>query len=107
MIEANNEQLKSTLAATENTMNKFGEVADKMSNLELEKIIRNFEESSNRLSATLEKINNGEGTMGALINDKELYDNLNKTSKNLEELIADLKENPNKYVQFSIFGKKQ
>lgn len=107
MIEANNEQLKSTLAATENTMNKFGEVADKMSNLELEKIIRNFEESSNRLNATLEKINNGEGTMGALINDKELYDNLNKTSKNLEELIADLKENPNKYVQFSIFGKKQ
>lgn len=107
MIEANNEQLKSTLAATEKTMDKFGDVADKMSNLELEKIIRNFEESSNRLNQTLAKINNGEGTMGALINDKELYDNLNKTSKNLEELISDLKENPNRYVQFSIFGKKQ
>lgn len=107
MIETNNAQLKNTLVAAEKTMDKFGDVAEKISNLELEKIIKNFEESSKGLNATIEKINNGEGTMGALINDKELYDNLNKTSKNLEELISDLKQNPNRYVQFSIFGKKQ
>lgn len=107
MIETNNAQLKTTLAATEKTMDKFGDVADKMTNLELEKIIKNFEESSAKLNTTLEKIDNGNGTLGALINDKELYDNLNKTSKSLDDILADLKENPNRYVQFSIFGKKQ
>ena len=39
-----------------------------------------------------------------LINDKELYLNLDKSSKELEELISDIKENPRRYVSFSIIG---
>lgn len=106
LIENNSEQLKSTLASTQQTMQKFGNVADKMNNLELEKIIANFEQASLKLNTTLEDINSGKGTLGAFVNDRELYDNLARTSKTLDELILDLKENPNKYVQFSIFGKK-
>lgn len=107
LIADNNAQLKSTLASAEQAMAKFSLVADKMNNLELEKIITNFEQASAKLNATLDEINSGKGTMGALINDRELYDNLTKTSKTLDELLFDLKENPNRYVQFSIFGKKQ
>ncbi|NLN33351.1 MAG: MCE family protein [Flavobacteriaceae bacterium] len=107
LILDNNVQLKSTLASAEQAMDKFGLVADKMNNLELEKIIANFEEASVKLNSTLDNINNSEGTMGALLNDRELYDNLTRTSKTLDELLYDLKENPNRYVQFSIFGKKQ
>lgn len=107
LITENRQQLKNTLASAEQTMDKFGTMADKINNLELEKIIQNFEEASVSLNSALNKINNGEGTLGAMMNDKELYNNLTRTSKNLDALLVDLKENPNRYVQFSIFGKKQ
>ncbi|MFA7686729.1 MAG: MlaD family protein [Moheibacter sp.] len=107
LIIENKGQLKNTLASAEQTLDKFGTVADKFNNLELEKIIKNFEEASVNLNMVLNKINSGEGTLGAMMNDKQLYDNLTQTSKTLDELLADLKENPNRYVQFSIFGKKQ
>jgi phospholipid/cholesterol/gamma-HCH transport system substrate-binding protein len=107
LIADNNAQLKNTLASAEQAMAKFALVADKMNNLELEKIMTNFEQASAKLNATLNDINSGKGTMGALLNDRELYDNLTRTSKTLDELLYDLKENPNRYVQFSIFGKKQ
>ena len=106
MIANNNEQLKATLASAQQTMDKFGTVATKLDNLELEKIMTNFESASEKLNATLDNINNSEGTLGAMMNDRELYDNLTQTSKTLDELLADFKENPNRYVQFSIFGKK-
>jgi len=107
LIAENKHQLKNTLASAEQTMDKFGTMADKINNLELEKIIKNFEEASISLNTTLDKINNGQGTLGAMMNDRELYDNLTRTSKNLDAFLVDLKENPNRYVQFSIFGKKQ
>lgn len=107
MINDNNAQLKSTLASAQGAMDKLGQVADKMNNLELEKIIQNFEASSAELNSILAQIDSGEGTLGALINDRELYENLNNTSKTLDILLEDFKENPNRYVQFSIFGKKQ
>lgn len=107
LIGENKAQLKNTLVSAEQTMEKFGTMADKINNLELEKIIKNFEEASVNLNTVLNKINNGEGTLGAMMNDKQLYDNLTQTSKTLDELLVDLKENPNRYVQFSIFGKKQ
>lgn len=107
LIIENKAQLRNTLASAEQAIAKFGTMADKINNLELEKIIKNFEEASVNLNTVLAKVNSGEGTLGAMMNDKQLYDNLTQTSKTLDELLADLKENPNRYVQFSIFGKKQ
>lgn len=107
LINDNNVQLKSTLTSTQKAIDKYSQVADKINNLELEKIIQNFEEVSAELNQTLANINNSKGTLGALLNDRELYDNLTQTAKSLDELLADMKENPNRYVQFSIFGKKQ
>lgn len=107
LIQENKAQLNATLVSTQKTIDKFGSVATKLDNLELEKIIKNFEETSKNLNLVIAKINNGEGTLGAMMNDRELYNNLNNTSKSLDELLKDFKENPNRYVQFSIFGKKQ
>lgn len=52
------------------------------------------------------KINSGEGSLGLLVNDDELYNNLRKTSENLDKLVIDLKEHPEKYVSVSVFGGK-
>lgn len=107
MIADNNEQLNKTLITAELTIEKFGQTADKLNNLELEKIISDFEQVSSKLNQTLEDINSGKGTMGALLKDRELYDRLLITTNSMNELLADMKKHPERYVQFSIFGKKQ
>lgn len=56
------------------------------------------------LSTLLAKFNSADGTVGSLLNDKELYANLTQASENLSALLGDLKENPKRYVHFSLFG---
>ena len=48
----------------------------------------------------------GKGTMGKLLSDDAMYTNLTKTSKELELLLQDLRLNPTRYVNVSVFGKK-
>ena len=55
----------------------------------------------------MEKINKGEGTLGLLVNDKQLYNDLDSTAKNLDELLKDMKLHPKRYVHFSVFGKNE
>lgn len=59
------------------------------------------------LNTTLSKINSAEGSVGKLVNDEELYENLSAVSGSLNELIIDLQSNPKRYVHFSVFGKKE
>lgn len=61
----------------------------------------------NILTDVLKKIEEGEGTLGALANDDSLYNNLNNVSENVDKLFIDMRENPKRYVQFSVFGKKE
>lgn len=63
-------------------------------------------ESLAELNSVLAKINGGEGTVGRLMRDEQLYANLTQASANLSALLADLKEHPKRYVHFSLFGAK-
>ncbi len=67
---------------------------------------KTLSQSLDELNRTLAKINSGEGTVGSLVYDKQLYDNLTQASANLSALLADLKEHPKRYVHFSLFGAK-
>lgn len=53
-----------------------------------------------------EKLNSKDNTIGLLLNDPALYNNLNTTTENASSLLKDLKEHPKRYVHFSLFGKK-
>ena len=55
----------------------------------------------------LAKIESGEGTLGKLVNNDELYKNLTEASKELDLLLQDFRLNPKRYVNVSVFGKKQ
>ena len=63
-------------------------------------------QSIESLNTLLANINSAEGTVGSLLNDKELYANLAQASDNLSLLLEDLKKNPKRYVHFSLFGGK-
>lgn len=64
------------------------------------------EQALGDFSKITQKINNGEGSLGLLINDKSLYNELDSSAKSLDALIKDLNENPERYVHFSVFGRK-
>lgn len=58
------------------------------------------------VNALLTKCNSGDGTVGKLISDEKLYKQLAEASQNLSLLLADLKENPSRYINVTVFGKK-
>ncbi|MBK8956243.1 MAG: MCE family protein [Saprospiraceae bacterium] len=62
-------------------------------------------QSITQLNQALSDINNSKGSLGKLINDPALYQNLTKTSKNLDLLLQDLRLNPRRYIHVSVFGK--
>jgi len=72
----------------------------------IQAIVSNADKSVSRLKVILEKIDKGEGSLGLLVNDKYLYNNLTTSSLSLDSLLMDLRRNPKRYVHFSIFGHK-
>jgi phospholipid/cholesterol/gamma-HCH transport system substrate-binding protein len=87
---ANTQQFTSNLAAVDiqTTMN---EVNGTISNLK----------------TFTDNLNNGKGSLGLLMNDPGLYNNLNATMSSADSLLVDLKAHPKRYVHFSLFGKKE
>ena len=69
-------------------------------------IITNADASVAKLQSVLQKIDTGEGSLGLLVNDKELYHHLNGSAESLDSLLVDLRKHPKRYVHFSIFGAK-
>ncbi len=72
----------------------------------LEATIDNANQSLSNLNATLAQVNNGDGTVTQLLKDRKLYDNMEKTLYDLDQLFLDLKENPKRYVSFSLIERK-
>ena len=58
----------------------------------------------NTLNATLEKVNNGDGSAALLLNDRKLYESLAASSANLSALLEDIRQNPKRYINISVFG---
>ena len=84
----------------------FSVLSDSLKQIKIGKISKELEQSIAQLHKTLKNLNDEKGTTGKLMKDKELYDNLTRSTKELELLLKDLRQHPKKYVHFSIFGKK-
>jgi phospholipid/cholesterol/gamma-HCH transport system substrate-binding protein len=77
-----------------------------LSKTEIKATVDNANKAMQDVQAITDKINKGEGSIGLLVNDDKLYNNLTNASENLDQLVLDLKTNPGKYLKISIFGKK-
>ncbi len=106
-VESISANLKENNRKISKMITQAEQVTDSLSHAPLTSAISQLNASLTELQSILSKINQGEGSMGLLINDKELYQKLVTVSDNLSQLLADLKANPKRYVHFSLFGKKK
>lgn len=91
--------------SAKNAMDKYGNVADKIEVEKLNNAIDKLATTSDQLNNVIAGIQKGDGSLGKLVKDEELYNNLTKTSDNLNKLVEDMKANPKRYINFSVFGK--
>ena len=66
--------------------------------------ISTIDRTTSKLGVITDKMNSNEGSIGLLLNNKDLYLSLKNTANSADKLLIDLKQNPNRYVQFSLFG---
>jgi phospholipid/cholesterol/gamma-HCH transport system substrate-binding protein len=107
---ANIKNLTASLVETEKQLKpileKINLLADTLNKAPLASTITHTNEAISELQKTLTSLNQGNGTLGKLITNDSLYTNLNNTARDLDLLLIDLKNKPSRYVQFSVFGKK-
>lgn len=85
----------------------FESVSGQLKALDLAGTMQAVDATLANLKLTTDKLNSADNSLGLLLNDRQLYDNLNGTMENASLLLLDLREHPKRYVHFSLFGSKQ
>ena len=81
----------------------FSDVSSELKTLDLQTTVESINATLASLKVTTEKFNSTDNSIGLLLNDRALYDNLNSTADNASKLLLDLREHPKRYVHFSVF----
>ncbi len=86
-----------------NILANFSAISDSLSKADIPTTVINANKSIEKLFSILDKIDSGEGSTGLLVNSDSLYIHLTKSASDLNLLLEDMRENPKRYVKFSIF----
>ena len=106
LIANNSENLTNSLSDFRSASNNIKSITDSLNSDDIKSITINLNSLVNNLNSITTSLKNSEGTAGKLINDKSIYDNLENATNQLNRLIEDIKLNPSRYINFSVFGKK-
>ncbi len=87
----------------ENILTNFSSISDSLAKAEIPQTFANINKVVGDVAGIIEKVNNGEGSIGMLINDEGLYRDLQKSAEQLHLLMEDIRVNPKRYVRFSLF----
>ena len=98
-IKNNNQKIDSTLS-------NIQAATSKLAGPKVDEMISNLANTTAKLNATLDKVNSKDGTLGLLLNDRKLYDELRETNRSLTTLLDDFRLHPKRYVNVSVFGRK-
>ncbi len=104
------EQLSITLGEATPQINSIVQnidyIIDSLAQSNIRTLINDAQATVTNLNEVMAKVERGEGSVGLLMNSDSLYDNINHTVESLNVLLLDLKENPSRYINVTIFGKK-
>jgi len=102
----NKGNIDKTLTNLNKVSTDFSKISDSLSKANITKVVTNLEKTLSNVDKIMNDLQSGKGSLGKMVNDDALYNNLEKTSKELELLLQDLRLNPTRYVNVSLFGKK-
>ena len=105
-LTSKNTQINNTIDNFEKISSNLSNVSNELNSFGLTSLLSNLEISVDGISSIVNKLDSDNSTLGKLINEDEVYNNLNSSIESLNILINDIKANPKKYVHFSVFGRK-
>jgi phospholipid/cholesterol/gamma-HCH transport system substrate-binding protein len=106
LLADNKSKIDNSLTNFETMSTNFASLSDSLSEIKLKQTVENLENTLANVDKIMEKLEAGEGTMGKLLKDEKMYQNFTAASKELELLLQDLRLYPTRYVNVSLFGKK-
>lgn len=106
LLAENKSKINSALSNVDKVSANFVKVSDSISKIQLGETVKKLENTLANVNHIMTDIDAGKGSMGKLMKDETLYNNFANTSKELELLLQDLRLNPTRYVNVSLFGKK-
>lgn len=105
-IESITGNLKASNDKITKMLGNFEKISDDLVTADFKKVITNANATIEKLNATFASIESGNGTLGKLLKDEKLYNELVNTNKSLQNLVEDLEKHPERYIHFSVFGAK-
>ena len=107
-VESISGNLKNNNKKISNVINNLSAFSDTLISQDVYASIKDIGQSIKKLKSITAKLDGDKGTMGAIINNRELYNNLNEAVANLNKLVVNIEKNPKKYIKFSVvdFGGK-
>ena len=106
ILAENKSKLNTTLSNFEKTSGNLNAMSSSLEKADLGATVKKLEATLTSVNGMMANLEQGKGSMGKLLSDDAMYNNLTKTSKELELLLQDLRLNPTRYVNVSVFGKK-
>ena len=101
-----NKQMPSMMAKTNGILTNAEGVTQKLNDIDIVATMQKVDRAMANVEQTTAKLNSNDGTLGLLMRDADLYNNMNATMQSADSLLIDMRQHPKRYVHFSVFGKK-
>jgi phospholipid/cholesterol/gamma-HCH transport system substrate-binding protein len=90
----------------DSTLGNLQKTSESLANAHIDQTMQSVTKTMDQLETALAAVNSKKGSIGLLLNDRQLYDELRMTNRSLTTLLDDIRVNPKRYVNISVFGKK-
>lgn len=101
-----NKQVPGMIGKANGVLDNTNRLTANLASLDVQGTLNKVNQTLESAHQFTEKLNNNQGSLGLLMNDTKLYDNLTSTMSHADSLVIDLKAHPKRYVHFSVFGRK-